>query len=632
MREKRNPFKLRSSESIDSDDMFVKLYSPNPLEILDGVSLWTAPLFIQDPPGGGKTSLLHLFTPTALWNVATTKSAISLRKVLERLGAIENNKPKVIGIYLTCAKTYNAIEELDTDQFHNQSLFNSLLNIRIILAILLNVATFKRLKYPDHLNQIKIIGPLALEITNHQYDIVDGEAIRSKISQIEHRIAEMLDSFSPLNLGSLPFRDPLVALQMLGQSTIEVNGTLLEESFVIMLDDVQYLSRQQRETLYTAVTLLRLPIPVWCAERLEALAPQDLLRPGSQEGRDYGRVIGVSDKLRGRFPHLASDIATRRGVNSSAGDDLLNQGLSLEFQPATVKRLYDIRENLHTQLQRHSKYAHYLETTLRPDRTVFEDVNFLRALLILANRDETRTQQSLFDVSEEEIDQRLKPAILDSARLFLSKEHRIPYYYGFDTVSALASANIQQFLWLSAELFEELISERLIRTRQEISIALTPERQETILLSTIRRQWESMVNSQGLEVRNFLRAMGSFCEQATYVPNASYAPGVTGIGISESDRLRLLDPNELQRSPQLARLAQVLSQSVANNFLYPHASEMRTKGKITFVLYFNRAWCAHFRLPLGYGGWREQSLTELSHWIEHGVVVNRKTRVRKGMR
>lgn len=631
MKDKRNPFKLRSSESIDSDDMFVKLYSPNPLEVLDGIDPWSTPLFIQDPPGGGKTSLLHLFTPTALWNVATSKGATSLRKVLEHLGAIAHGKPQVIGVYLTCAKTYNAIEELDGESTRNQSLFHSLLNIRIILSILLHIASFKRLTYPDHLGQIEIAGPLALELSDQQSSRLDGEAVRAKASDFERGIAEMIDSFSPLRLGRLPFREPLSALKMLADSVVTIGGIPLEERLVIMLDDVQYLSSQQRTSLYSAVTLLRLSIPVWCAERLEALAPQELLHQGSQQGRDYAQVIGVSAKLRSRFPRLASDVATRRGMNSSTGDDLLNQGLGLDFTPDTVERLHEARTILERKLARHANYVHYFHALDDAEQSLFDEAILLRALLILASRDESRTQRSLFDVTEEEIDQRLKPAVMDAARLFLAHEHHIPYYFGFETVSTLASSNIQQFLWLSADLFEELISTKLIRTRQEGSVTLTPERQETILLATIRRQWESLVHSQGLEVRNFLRAMGEFCRETTYVPNASYAPGITGIGISELDRQRLLDPNELQRNPHLARLAQVISRAVANNFLYP-APEMRAKGRVTFVLYFNRAWCAHFRLPLGYGGWQEQSLTELIHWIERGEITGRRTRGRRGIR
>ena len=73
----RNPFKMRASEKIESDVNFISLYSPEILlkikEINAETPIWNYSTFFISSPGGGKTSLLRLFSPTILDHIYNRK-------------------------------------------------------------------------------------------------------------------------------------------------------------------------------------------------------------------------------------------------------------------------------------------------------------------------------------------------------------------------------------------------------------------------------------------------------------------------------------------------------------------------------------------------------------------------------
>src|SRR3954464_4441035 len=65
MRPPRNPFRLRSSERIESDGMFLELFGPGMLDMLPD-DLWEQRLIIRSCAGGGKWALLRLLAPGVL--------------------------------------------------------------------------------------------------------------------------------------------------------------------------------------------------------------------------------------------------------------------------------------------------------------------------------------------------------------------------------------------------------------------------------------------------------------------------------------------------------------------------------------------------------------------------------------
>src|SRR6266511_2120365 len=139
MREPRNPFRMRASEHIESDSTFLRLFGPGVLDVLPRDNLWGRPLVFRSAPGGGKTSLFRLFTPSVLRTLFESRYAEEYRDLFQRmkeLGAISDSGPMVLGVMLSCARNYASIEDLDWDTARKELLLYRLLNSRLVLAAL----------------------------------------------------------------------------------------------------------------------------------------------------------------------------------------------------------------------------------------------------------------------------------------------------------------------------------------------------------------------------------------------------------------------------------------------------------------------------------------------------------------
>jgi len=239
---------------------------------------------------------------------------------------------------------------------------------------------------------------------------------------------------------------------------------------------------------------------------------------------------------------------------------------------------------------------------------------------------ELRKSQLTFDfwsLNPGQLEDKATSNVKGAATLFLAQEHGLPYYYGAHSLALCASSNIEQFLWLAGDAFEELVSAGIIRG----TLRLTPERQHAIIKNAADARWQNIPLRvpDGRRVRGLLEAIGQFARSITYQPNAPYAPGVTGIAINMRDRERLLDAEYRRTHPGHAELARVLGLALTHNLLEPILDHSQgTKDERWMVLYLNRFLCVYFDLPLQYGGWRQRSLNELSSWAEDGVKALKK--------
>ena len=202
-----------------------------------------------------------------------------------------------------------------------------------------------------------------------------------------------------------------------------------------------------------------------------------------------------------------------------------------------------------------------------------------------------------------------------AAELFLSQEFNLPYYFGTRKLATLASWNIEQFMRLAGDEFEEVVSSRTVRR----AATLDAGRQDALLRVASTSFWSEIPRKarNGEKVLKLLESIGRFCHQRTYEPSASYDPGVTGIAISMQDREFLQDEGFLQRNPEYSVLADVLAAAIANNLLEPRL-DSKAKGSSWMVLNLNRLLCVTLDLPLGYGGWKEQHLRDLHAWMTAG--------------
>jgi hypothetical protein len=241
-----------------------------------------------------------------------------------------------------------------------------------------------------------------------------------------------------------------------------------------------------------------------------------------------------------------------------------------------------------------------------------------RALEILVHREVKRDQGSFdFPLSPSELAQRSDSQVKAAAELFLSQEVGLPYYFGTRKLASLASWNIEQFMRLAGDEFEEVVSSRIVRRAPTLDAA----RQDALMRAASGSFWKEIPRraKNGERVLTLLTSIGQFCQSRTYEPNAPYDPGVTGIAISMRDKDSLQDRGFLERNPEYALLAEVLASAIANNLLEP-LLDYRVKGDTWMVLNLNRLLCVTFDLPLHYGGFKEQQLRDLYGWMTAGYA------------
>ncbi|MCK4830172.1 hypothetical protein KA005_81390, partial [bacterium] len=336
----------------------------------------------------------------------------------------------------------------------------------------------------------------------------------------------------------------------------------------------------------------------------------------------------IEDHWRGgankRFERLVSNIADRRARDVREAEigsfaECLQDTLDGTEWQEQFKKIADIvAARVRDRAKEHQRYSEWIAERESFEGSAREIAIAWRTLEVLIERDKRKTQRSFdFELSKEDLQQRDGSDVHAAAELFFCREFNIPYYYGLSRLASMASSNIEQFLWLAGDLFEESVSAVLLKQ----SAHLNPISQERIIKDTIKKRWTTLPQrvKHGTDVYKFLDAVGKFSRWETDKPNAPYSPGVTGIAISMSDRAKLNDPEFTQNDPDLMKLVQVLSSCIAHNLLEPTLNR-KSKGQYWMVLNLNRLLCVYFELPLQYGGWREKTLKELITWINKGFI------------
>jgi len=627
VREPRNPFRLRASEQIETDAMFVRLFEPSMLEVLPEAGLWDRPQILRSAPGAGKTSLLRLFTPTALLNLHTLRTheyGQLLFQKLTALGAIDDTGPRLLGILLSCARNYATLEDLDCDTSRKTRLLFGLLNARIILAALRGALALRRLDYPTHLSRIMLRrkteegGSIVGEVPT------GGRELHDWATELEAKVCDAIDSFGPFVADSLPGHDTLISIVILKEMEILIDGSPVAERLLVMLDDVHKLTHRQRTSLLPTILELRSSVGIWIAERFEALSTSEMLSVGATQGRDFGDVILLEQfwrKHSRRFEHLVMNVADRRARAALDGEitalsACLQDSLEgAEWSERHREILRVVEQRVRQMASQNRIFAEWLNSPHLTEGTVREKGIAWRALEILIERERRRSQRTFdFTLSVDDLEKKDDSDVRTAADLFLSQEFDVPFYFGPSRLAALASSNVEQFLGLAGDEFEELIASALLKKEP----ILTAQRQQSIVLKSADSFWKSIPRRarNGRDVVKFLDSIGRFCRWTTYQPNAPYSPGVNGVAILMSDRTRLLDRGK-STNPEHQQLAEVLAACLAQNLL-DATLDYRCKGDDWMVLYLNRLMCVRFGLPTSYGGFKEKTLKELASWIEPG--------------
>lgn len=619
-----NPFLERMSERTASDHDFVRLFSPKILEKLEENALKGGVHILRSAPGAGKTTLLRAFTPLVLrafWNARRSPELNESYQSLVGHKVLSNDQaPSFLGIVLSCAAGY---ADLPPDENQREGLFRALFDCRVVLRTLRN------------LTLLIGIGPERLEKILVKYSPPAGEGLKYIPSEgtakelvdwaehYEESVYTKLDTFS-LDAETGPHHERFESVLWLQFATFTYDGSEIAPKRMLMVDDLHRLRRKQRSLLIDELIVLRPTFPIWLAERKAALA-EEVLSQGVRDGRDVDKIDLDSIWTAKQFSSYAQNILDRRMSNQdvvasrSFGNCLRNELVAESLKKEAAAGIEQFRLSVEKR-KNNVRYSEWLANAERiaSDVTI-EAVLELYTTRILLIRDEAKKQMSLdLALSADELEDRDNSQVRAAAELFMHLELKIPYYFGLDRLYVMATNNVEELLFLAAPLYEGLQSKQILRKPE---IILSPEEQERLIKDAARRKWNFIPKShtEGQRAQCLLESIAIFCRDKTYLPNAPYAPGVTGVRLSKIELDKLTRKDRPFGEPG-NRLAKVLSECAAENLLVPKESSASTNRDSGTIFYLNRTLCAMHELPLQLGGWKDVSVGELVKWMERRLT------------
>jgi PAS domain-containing protein len=241
----------------------------------------------------------------------------------------------------------------------------------------------------------------------------------------------------------------------------------------------------------------------------------------------------------------------------------------------------------------------------------------LYVIRILVAREESKRQMSFdLELSTDDFESRDVSALRSAVEIIIHEELGIPYYFGLDKLFTMATANVEELLSLAAALFVGMQNKQIIR---KPDLTLTPREQEKLLTEAAKRKWEFIPknHTEGLRAQRLLDSMGAFCREKTFAPTAPYAPGVTGVRLSQLE-LHRLKSGLSGLGEKAAILVRVLSECSAENLLVAKPSGASVSREAGTIFYLNRTLCALYGLPLQQGGWQSVTCMQLYEWMERG--------------
>lgn len=628
-----NPFFSRPSETIGADDKFIQLFSPDVLDIFDGKKpLWDIVNIIRSSPGGGKTTLLRLFTPDILLRIKNKQKdeqhLVDIYKKLKSLGIYdERDNPLLISTHIPFTNEYSTLEYLNLDDAVKNHLFFSLLNTRIILSVLYSFCRIKDLDFPEDLNKLFINQNPAMTGYNPLRNINNGKDIYDWCCENEEKICGDIDNITLSDKQEVDKVVELYSLHLFDNKNIIYDGNPIKEKILIMLDDVHNLSHKQRTSLMKNIIDRRPLVNVWIAERLQALTMEEIISEGNIVNRDYVLVNLEQFWSKGnKFQKFVSSVAEKRLSTITEGESTnfssyLSEDIDKDYNEVAKLSTQLIKDRLYRKFN-NRKYEIWFNTREEFIGNEIETLIEWKRLEILMNRDHGNSQQVLqFEefLDESTLEDQDGSDIENAAKLFLHDEFKLPYYYGIDKISRLSSSNIEQFLNISGKLFEAITLNQLKKISQNNSnsVKISPRKQDQLIKKLTEEKWKEMDIRvpNASQIKIFLDNIGSFCRLQTYTPNAWNSPGINGIAITMKDREVLKNKAITDSKHHLHFTANVIALCIAYNLL-DFKLHYKVQGKEVMILYLNRIYCSKYGLPLNNGKFKVMKINDLKQFLE----------------
>jgi hypothetical protein len=632
MRSYVNPFRSRTSEQVAQQglDRYLRTFGADALDLLPD-ELWERPLIIRSAPGAGKTSLLRAVSADALRVLALRRSAYEdLVRQLQTMGALDaDGRPAVLGFRVPLVRDYRGIVDLESDPAAAQRTFLRLLDARVIASF---CDAIENLVSVDEGSALEAVTVVAERDGHAALERMGGSRARDLWAwarRTEQDILDRLDAVLPRE-DQLDGHAALYSLRALSGAELLVDGESTGLRPLLLFDDGQELAGAQRRLLLDAFHDRELRLARWYTERYSAMEPEDLVGDGEprrnsvpvwleREAERLGAHTRRGTRTR-QFEKLLADIAGKRanpplheyGNEDLQFTELLDVDEADELISRAERAVDTIRDRLTAQVADTSRYGRWFADVdaLAP----LESARRWRELEIVIARDKDRQELGLFELelTDDERKERSGAPIREAADLWLRREFGLPFYWGSRRLAKLSAENIEQYLNLSADLFDEMLAGITLRRGARVSRL----RQDAALTAACDQFWAEIPDRRigGRAIQQLLRHIAKLCRTDTYRTKAPYAPGVTGTALSMRDRARLLDPDVRARTPGAQALFEALHGAIGHNLLRAH-KDRSVKNDRWMVLYLNRLTCVRYGLPLGYGGFRERSLEDMCQWM-----------------
>jgi hypothetical protein len=626
----RNAFAIRTSETSSPDEVFSRYFAPEVLSILPQDLFATSALVLRSAPGGGKTSLLRIFTPGPLIQVIRNRHLSphdEIHRSLAKLGVVEEGTALAFGILVPCASGYAEIGP-QLEERTSRTLFRALVNARIILRTLRALCTLFDLGYPNGLSAITCDYMKTLLDEGPIPRTADLGALRVWAEDVESRCFAQLDAVGSASV-NLPMHMQFDAVLWLSQVSFNVHGRAVAARPIVMFDDVHRLRPWQRTLLYSELLDHRSGASVWFAERTYVINPSELLT-GAIPRRDYEEVRmeqAWSNARPKQYVNFVTSIADRRMAQMRAdlesfGDYLSNNVTDYSTQDKVAKALPTLEQNIRELAAGTNLFDEWIANAEASHAEPFDKAVEWTRIGILVAREKQKSQSSLelMPLSDDELDARAGSGVRAAAERFVCTNLDVPYFYGIERVVRLSSYNVEEFLQICALLYEHIYAQKITRSRGGGPVSVSAKSQNDALAKLAEKRLKELPRlfALGPQAQRLIESIGQMCREKTYELNAPYAPGVTGIALSSQDREALVQAGRDGPGNPYFELASTISSCVAQN-LFEVRDNHRQDNKIWVVLYLNRLFCAHYNLVYHVGGWQRVSLRRLQDW-SRGVV------------
>ena len=621
----RNPFFVRTAEQNESDDQFLSLFSMGVLDFLPEDGSWNRLLPIETPPGSGKSTLLRLFTPTVLTNVSNARhhqQLANLVKKLIKIDAIDENGVQLLGILVNCKDDYSRLANLGLEPRLHEALFWSLLHSRLALLTIRASLQLKGYTYPHDVSRIQFEPRADDVIRRPDARVIYGPEMFERARNVEQLLVDSLNSFVP-RAPSLTGEESVDDFfQLLNTHRILIDGQTLTKHILLMFDDAHLLDDSQRELLLRELERHdQSAFASWIAMRLRGLEASAIVSEEVRKNREGFSPVTFDKRMQPRIQSWLLDVGDRRASRAqrdvSSFEACLSESLEAEYEIAMLASICKSeRDRAHELARPHGELYHdwlsYWEAEYGALPPVEQASRWAQLQIFLERRIRNGQGEFTFAPLSSDYLEQNRTVGLEIATIFMSQRNDLPVFYGAKRVAQLASSNVDQFLSLSATLFDLLLNTgNLSRLHRN---ALPPSAQHKTIVDESRAYLTDIQTSipYGIDVFNLVSGIVKVCHKESWRPNVPIAPGVTGVSIQISERNKLIEDANVSGSME-KRLLNTLASAIAHNVLSLRPSD-RQRDENRVVFYLNRLICPALGLPLGFGGYKPVKVSTMTEW------------------